>query len=289
VLAQEPKWKEILLKVSGAIREFIKPRENKLHPIKIRHEGKNYDHTLVSLLEPFSPSSEAYRRLRAKLEYAFPESRTRRLVVTSPNPGEGKTTTVANLGFAFAQAERRVLIVDSDLRQPAIHKTFDFDLSPGLSDILAGKTTLARAMHANVIPGLDVLCAGDLLLKDPEILGSKHMEKFLKDLQSTYEWVLIDTSPVLAVSDAALLSAMVDGAVMVVAGAQTRMLALERAMEFVGGGGGKVVGVFLNNFDALQAYGGFYGSDKYGYRTEAYGKHGGHRRATETAAVEYHL
>lgn len=289
LLTPQPRWKEFLLKAIGWIREFVKPKETAFHPVKVRHEGKNYDHTLVSLLEPFSPSSESYRRLRAKLEHALPERGVRRLLFTSPNPGEGKTTTVANLGFAFAQAGRRVLIVDSDLRQPAIHKTFDFDLSPGLSDILANKATLAHAVHANVIPGLDVLCAGDLLLKDPEILSSKHMEDFLKDLHSNYDWVLIDSSPVLAVSDAAILSGMVDSAVMVVAGGQTRILALERAMDFVGGGGGKVVGVFLNNFDALQAYGGFYGSDKYGYRTEAYGKHGGHRRETAHAAVEYHL
>jgi capsular exopolysaccharide synthesis family protein len=268
----QPRWKEILLIVWVAVRDFVVPKETKLPAVKVVHEGKSFDHTLVSLLEPFSPNSESYRRLRARLESVLPESRIRRLVVTSPNPGEGKTTTVANLGFAFAQAERRVLIVDSDLRQPSMHRTFGFDLSPGLSDILAGKTTLSHAMHANVIPGLDVLCAGDLLVKDPEILGSKHMEKFLKDLQSTYEWVLIDSSPVLAVSDAALLSAMVDGAVIVAAGGETRMIALERAIDFVGSGGGKVLGVFLNNFDALQAYGGFYGSDRYGYRTDSYGK-----------------
>ena len=210
-------------------------------------------------------------------------------MITSPNPGEGKTTTVANLGFAFAQAERRVLIVDSDLRRPAIHKTFDFDLSPGLSDILAGTSTLARAVHANVIPGLDVLCAGDLLINEPEILSSKHMDKFLAELGAHYEWVLIDTSPVLAVSDAAILSAMVDGAVFVVAGGQTRILALERAVDFVAGGGGKVLGVFLNNFDALRAYGKFYGSDIYGYRREAYGTNGGHGKEAAQPAVEHQL
>ena len=285
----QSRLKKFLLTSVVAVKEFVKPKKTVVDPVKVRHDGKNYDHTLVSLLEPFSPASESYRRLRAKLEYAFPESRIRRLVITSPNPGEGKTTTVANLGFAFAQAERRVLIVDSDLRRPAIHKTFDFDLSPGLSDILAGTSTLARAVHANVIPGLDVLCAGDLLINEPEILSSKHMDKFLAELGAHYEWVLIDTSPVLAVSDAAILSAMVDGAVFVVAGGQTRILALERAVDFVAGGGGKVLGVFLNNFDALRAYGKFYGSDKYGYRREAYGTNGGHGKEAAQPAVEHQL
>jgi|GEM_PF-528090 len=280
--------KRFFVSAAGVAREIIHPKKKVLEPVKVSYEGRSYDHTLVSLLEPFSPASESYRRLRAKLEHFFPESRIRRLVVTSSNPGEGKTTTVANLGFAFAQAERRVLIVDSDLRRPAVHKTFGFDLSPGLSDILAGKSGLSQAIHTNVIPGLDVLCAGDLLVKDPEILSSKHMEKFLKELGAHYEWVLIDTSPVLAVSDAAILSAMVDGAVFVAAGGQTRILALERAMDFVAGGGGKVLGVFLNNFDALQAYGKFYGSDKFGYRTETYGRYGGNGRGIALPALEHH-
>ena len=238
---------------------------------KVMFEGKEYDRTLVSLLEPFSPAGESYRRVRARLEFALSEDRTRKVVVTSPNPGEGKSTTVANLGFAFAQSERRVLIVDSDLRRPMVHTIFGFSLSPGLSEVLTGRSSLQQAVHKHIIPGLDVLCAGEQLKTDPEILGSKHMMSFLKELNQHYEWVLIDTSPVLAVSDAANLTALVDGAVLVVSGGQTRLVALDRAIEFLGGAGGKMVGIVLNKFNPREAYGGFYGSDKYGHYGSAYG------------------
>jgi capsular exopolysaccharide synthesis family protein len=256
-------------------------------PRKAVFEGKEYDRTLVSLLEPFSPAGESYRRVRARLEFALSEDRTRKVVVTSPNPGEGKSTTVANLGFAFAQSERRVLIVDSDLRRPVIHSMFGFDLSPGLSEVLTGKATLQNAVHKRIIPGLDVLCAGELMTTDPEILGSKHMMTFLKELNQHYEWVLIDTSPILAVSDAANLTALVDGAVLVVSGGETRLLALDRAIEFLGGAGGKLVGIVLNKFDPREVYGGFYGSDKYGHYGAAYGNvrpsNGGGKDVKQTA------
>jgi tyrosine-protein kinase Etk/Wzc len=241
-------------------------------PPKVRFEGKEYQHTLVSLLEPFSPASEAYRRLRSKLEFTFPEERTRRIVVTSPNPGEGKTTTTANLGVAFAQAERRVLVVDSDLRRPSLHAVFGLDNTPGLSEVLSDQVTLQKAIHPNFIHGLDILCAGEPSAKGAELLGSRHMVKFLKDLNQTYDWVLMDSSPVLPVSDAATLSAMVDGSIVVVSGGETRILTLERAVELLAGNGAKLVGVFLNNFNARDAYGRFYGSDRYGYYNAAYGK-----------------
>ena len=240
-------------------------------PRKVMFNGKEYDRTLVSLLEPFSPAGESYRRVRARLEFALSEDRTRKVVVTSPNPGEGKSTTVANLGFAFAQSERRVLIVDSDLRRLMVHTLFGFDLSPGLSEVLTGRATLQQAVHKHIIPGLDVLCAGEQQKTDPEILGSKHMMTFLKELNQHYEWVLIDTSPVLAVSDAANLTALVDGAMLVVSGGQTRLVALDRAIEFLGGAGGKLVGIVLNKFDPREAYGGFYGSDRYGHYGSEYG------------------
>ncbi|HUI10518.1 MAG TPA: polysaccharide biosynthesis tyrosine autokinase [Bacteroidota bacterium] len=273
----------------AATREFVRPQPPPSAPVKVAHEGKEYNHTLVSLLEPFSPAAESYRRLRSKLEYAVPENRVRRIAVTSPNPGEGKTTTVANLGFAFAQAERRVLVIDADLRRPALHSMFGFDLAPGLSEILTGKATLAQAVHPGVAPGMDVLCAGTMPAGEPEILGSRHMDKFLREVGAHYEWLLIDTSPVLAVSDAAILTAMVDGAIVVVNGGLTRMLALERAVDFVTGGGGNVVGVFLNRFDALRAYGRFYGSERYGYGTHAYGRNGWNGRAKAQAEVQQHL
>ncbi len=241
-------------------------------PLTLSQGGKGDHRFLVALTEPFSPAAEGYRRLRSKLEYALPESQTRRIVVTSPNAGEGKTTSIINLAIAFAQAERRVLLVDGDLRRPKVHTVLGFDVSPGLGELLAGNATMQQVIHTNVIRHLDVICAGELSTQAPEILGSKHMARFLKEVDRVYDWVLIDTSPILAVSDAATLAVMVDGAVLVVSGGETRLVALERAVEQVVGTGGKVLGVFLSKFDAQKAYGGFYGGDKYGFHTTAYGK-----------------
>jgi tyrosine-protein kinase Etk/Wzc len=249
------------------------PGEGK--PAKVAFEGKEYPETLVSLLEPFSPAAESYRRLRSKLEFTLPEERTRKIVVTSPNPGEGKTTTVANLGIALAQAERRVLIVDADLRRPSLHEIFGLENVPGLSEVLSDQVTLQKAIRPNFIRGLDILCAGEPSPKGAELLGSRHMVKFLKELNQTYDWVLMDTSPVLPVSDAATLSAMTDGLVVVVSGGETRVLTLERAVELLAGNGAKLAGVFLNNFNARNAYGRFYGSDRYGYYNAAYGASSG--------------
>ena len=241
-------------------------------PPKVVFEGKEYPHTLASLLEPFSPAAESYRRLRSKLEFTLPEERTRRVVVTSPSPGEGKTTTVANLGIAFAHAERRVLVVDADLRSPALNAVFGLDNVPGLSEVLSGQVTLQKALHSNFIHGMDILCAGEPSARAAELLGSRHMVKFLKELNQAYDWVLMDSSPVLPVSDAATLSAMADGSVVVVSGGESRILTLERAVDLLAGNGAKLVGVFLNNFNARDAYGRFYGSDRYGYYNSAYGK-----------------
>lgn len=233
---------------------------------------RKFPETMVSIQEPFSPASESYRRLRAKLEFTLSEDRPRTVIVSSPNPGEGKTTTIINLGIAFAQAERKVLIVDADLRRPAVHLPFKLPLTPGLSELLTGRATHQHVLHKNVLSGLDVICGGIQSIHDPEILSSKHMSKFLKEVAPTYDWVLIDTSPILAVSDPASLAAMVDGTLLVVSGGETRVVALDRAAEFVSGSGGKIVGVFLNNFNAQQAYGSFYGSDRYGYYKTAYGR-----------------
>ncbi len=239
---------------------------------KVRMGEKEYPGTLVALTAPFSAAAESYRRLRSKLEYLLPEDRIRSVVFTSPNPGEGKSTTVANLAIAFAQAERRVLVLDADLRRPTLHEIFGFNLTPGLSEVLTGQSTLKQAVHVHVMNNIDLLSAGKLSTKDPEILGSKHMKMLLEEIQKGYDWVILDSSPILPVSDAAALSTMTDGAVMVVSGGETRAVALERAAEFLVGAGGTMLGVFLNNFDAREAYGGFFGSDRYGYYNASYGK-----------------
>ncbi len=227
--------------------------------------ASDFDKHLVTYFNPLSPLSEAFRRLRTNVMYAQLDTPLKSVLVTSASPAEGKTTTVANLAVTFAQAEKRVLLVDADMRRPTLHETFGLSKSPGLTDILVGTSTFAEAVHRAVADYLDVLCCGITPPNPAEQLGSRRMQEFIKQMCEQYDLVLFDSPPLLAVTDAAVLSTAVDGAILVVAASETRATAIHRASEFIGTVGGKVLGCVLNKFDVRKAYGGYYASDNYSY------------------------
>lgn len=242
---------------------------------------------LVSLEEPFSPYAESYRRLRTNLKVDQAAGRFKNILVTSPNPGEGKSTVACNLAITFAQAEKKVLLIDADIRKPTIHTNFRLPQTPGLTTLLTGGSTLKEVVHRNVIPNLDIICAGALEARDVEIFGRKNIRSFIEQSDQTYDIVILDSSPALPVADPLTLTGLADGTILVVSADQTRLATLERSVELLVGAGGKIAGVFLNNFDARRAYGGFYGSDRYGYYSGSYGHNGtNHPAATKhTGAI----
>ena len=245
-------------------------------------DGRKFDIHLVSHFNPLSAATESYRNLRVNVLSAQPRGPMKTIIVTSGAPGEGKTTTAANLGVSFSQAEKRVLLVDADMRRPKVHTMLGLAEQPGLMDALFGKVGLDGAIHCDVVRNFDVLCCGEIPPNPAEILGSTRMKEFIALVSNRYDLVLFDTPPVLAATDAAVLSQLVNGVVLVVSSGTTRRNILERAAESIKNVGGNLLGVVLNNFDVGRAYGRYYKSYDYGYGYHTAIKAKGGRRKIST-------
>ena len=200
----------------------------------------------VATKNPSSPVAEAYRVLRTNLIFTSADAGGRALVVTSANPGEGKTTTVANLAAALAHNGAKVLAVDADLRRPTLHQHFGLQKTPGLSDLLVGKSTASQAIQTTRINGLQLLACGYQPPNPAELLGSPMMKQVVEALRSHYEWILIDSPPLLAMADTAVLASVVEGVVLVLAADSTPKPLVGRALDQIQSVGGRVVGVILN-------------------------------------------
>ena len=196
---------------------------------------------------PNSAVADAYRVLRTNLIFSSaPDAPGRVILVSSANPGEGKTTTVANLAVSLAQNGAKVLAVDADLRRPTLHQHFGVTKTPGLSDLIVGKSAASQAIHSTKVKGLQVLPCGYLPPNPAELLGSPMMKQIVDALRAHYEWVLIDTPPILAMADTPVLCPLVDGVVLVIAAESASKPAVMRAVDQVQSVGGKIVGVVLN-------------------------------------------
>jgi succinoglycan biosynthesis transport protein ExoP len=227
------------------------------------------------LKNPGSAVAEAYRVLRTNLIFTSAEGTGRALVVSSANPGEGKTTTVANLASSLAQNGARVLAVDGDLRRPTMHQHFGIAKTPGLSDLIVGKCKASEAIQTTRFKGLQVLPCGYVPPNPAELLGSASMKEVLLALRSHYDWVLIDTPPILGMADTPVLCPLVDGVVLVVGAEVSGRPAIERAVDQILGVGGKITGVVLNKVDLERNsyyYGQYYGEYYRSYYAEGAGK-----------------
>jgi polysaccharide biosynthesis transport protein len=235
---------------------------------------------LVTVSDPRSMGAEAFRTLRMNILFSQSDQAVRTLVVTSACPSEGKSTTAANLGVAFAQQGLRVLLVDCDLRRASLHHSFGLTQTPGLTQMLmadpdAGSRAIAAgpAIRSTAIDGLFVLPAGPLPPNPAELLGSNQMRSTLDALSSGYDMVILDTPPVLVASDAAILSKSVDGVVFVVCAGRTDRDAARQAVEHLTSVGARILGAALNDPDAKlprYRYGGYYQFD-YAEKMEARG------------------
>jgi tyrosine-protein kinase Etk/Wzc len=227
-------------------------------------DGKPIDIHLVAYHNPFSPIAESFRHLRTNVQYAQLDKPLKTILVTSPNPKEGKSTVASNLAIAFAQTEQKVLLIDADMRRPTIHSLFGLKKEPGLTDFLFGTATLQEVTLEGVLENLWVVAAGTTPPNPAEILGSIKMKKFIETVRQAYDIVIFDSPPVLAVTDAVVLATAVDGALLVVSSDRTHVQTLEKATQALKGIGRTAVGVVLNNFDIRKAYGGYYSSSRYG-------------------------
>jgi len=218
---------------------------------------------LVSISEPQSPAAEAYRTLRTSLQFLALEQPLRTLQITSAGAQEGKSTTLANLGVALARAGQQVVIVCCDLRRPRIHEFFDLPNDVGFTSVLLGRTPLGEALQK--VPDqarLSVLASGPLPPNPSELLSSKRTAEVITSLQAEFDTVLIDSPPVLPVTDALVLSGKVDATLILsVAGATTRKQAA-RTSELLRQVGAPLIGSVLNGVTAEGSY-------DYGYRYES--------------------
>jgi non-specific protein-tyrosine kinase len=222
------------------------------------------DPQLVSLTEPKSPAAEAYRTLRTSIQFLALEQPVRTLQITSPSAQEGKTTTLVNLGIALARAGQRVILVCCDLRRPRLHEFFDLPNSVGFTSVLLGKMPLTAALQR--VPQqnrLALLASGPLPPNPSELLASRRTLDVLTSLQSETDVVLLDSPPVLPVTDALVLSRRVDATLLVcVSGATTRKDAA-RAVELLSQVDAPLVGTVLNGVTGEAAYGYAYDYDYY--------------------------
>jgi capsular exopolysaccharide synthesis family protein len=212
---------------------------------------------------PTSPAAEAYRSLRTSLQFARQAQELRTLLVTSPAAAEGKTSTLANLGAVFAQAGERVVLVSCDLRRPRLGQLYGIEEQSGLTTVLLGQQTLEQALQQ--VPGYEclwVLGAGPVPPNPAELLDGPRAREIFAALRENFDLVLVDSPPVLPVTDAMVLSKYADRTLLVVAAGQTKRAELQRAAERFSQANAEVVGIVLNEVTRQSAYGSGYG---YGY------------------------
>ena len=226
--------------------------------------------------DPRSSFSEAYRSVRTALQFATDHGVPRSLLVTSPSAGEGKSTTALALARNLAQLGKRVLLVDADLRNPSLHKVLGLKADVGLSNLLAGGSTLANALMHTEEERLHVLLAGPLPPNPAELLSGSKFISMLTVAAETYDQVIIDGPPVLGLADAPILANCVEGTLLVISSAKTRTSTAQSALKRLVSARARVVGALLTKYDSRAA--GFgYG---YGYKYDAYYAYGDKPRLT---------
>ncbi|WP_121610644.1 CpsD/CapB family tyrosine-protein kinase [Mesobacillus foraminis] len=201
---------------------------------------------LITSFDPKSPISEQYRTIRTNIQFSSIDEEIKTILVTSSGPMEGKSTTAANLAVVFAQADNRVLFVDADLRKPTAHYTFNLTNTFGLTTVLAKQISLDKAINEMDVPNLYVLTSGPIPPNPAELMGSVGMERFIKEVKDSFDVIIFDTPPVLAVTDAQVLANKCDGTILVTYSGRTEVEAAGKAKELLLGSNAKLLGAVLN-------------------------------------------
>lgn len=235
-------------------------------------ENNSKNINLITLKYPKSPSSEAYRTLRTNIQFSTFDKKTQVIVVTSADPGEGKSTVSANLAVVMAQYGSKTLLLDCDQRKPRVHRIFNLSNEKGLSNFLAGKSELESNFNytdGSIMPfdfffdeselennfnhtdieNLDIMTAGIKPPNPAELLGSKKMGEFINLLRTRYDSIILDTPPILMVTDAQLLCSYSDGCVLVVASGEAQREEAIKAKELLQNVNAKILGVVLNKVE----------------------------------------
>jgi tyrosine-protein kinase Etk/Wzc len=266
--------------VLGAVSRWDRPDRGEV--------GADESSRLITMNAPRSAVAEAYRTVRTNIGFAAVGAPLRTIVVTSSGPKEGKSTTASNLAVTMAQSGKRVLLLDADLRRPVLHKIFGIDRDCGLTDHLVGTVELSEIIHETAVDGLFVVSSGSLPPNPSELLGSESMREVLDHLQEEFDLIIIDTPPVMAVTDALVLIAEVDGVIMIVEAGTTAEQVAVRTRQLIAPAARRFLGVVLNNLDLSRGYGygrygGYHYHYQYHYQSETEPAPGGRRGARRIA------
>ena len=209
--------------------------------------------------KPNATASESFKALRTRVMYSKLETQLKTILVTSSVPGEGKTTVAINLSGSFALADKKVLLLDCDLRKPRIHSVFKSERFPGLSDYLFSNVTLEDIIRPTKLQNLSYITSGTIPPNPSELLGSKQMSDFLEKLKSLYDIVILDSPPFISVTDPEILSRISDGTILIVQANKTPTDAfLQTCGRIINIDSHKFLGSVLNNFSLKNAYGYYY-------------------------------
>lgn len=201
---------------------------------------------LIAGTNPKSAAAETYRRLRTGIELANRTAGMKTIAIASAEPGEGKSTASANLAIAYAQANRSVLLIDSDLRAPVQHRIFDLPNETGLSTALAGRCGIAEAIRPTAFANLQVVCAGPIPSNPTELLDSDGMTALLEAVKERFDIVIVDTPSLAAGADALIVSDKCDGALLVIRRGKTKFDAVAKAKESLESCRARLVGAVFN-------------------------------------------
>ena len=207
---------------------------------------------IISYNDPKSVISEQYREIRTNIEYSNVDQNTKTILVTSSDKNEGKTTTVSNLAVSFANLNKKILLIDCDLRNPSIHKMFRLNNIYGLTDILAKDRAVDKCIQETELENLYVLTAGAIPPNPAEILSSEKMKNLIEDLKNIYDYIFIDTPPIGLVTDAGVLSSFIDGVVLVVKSESVEKKYLEETKKKLDAVDARILGAILNSYKSEQ-------------------------------------
>lgn len=225
---------------------------------------------IISIKNPKSPIAEAYRGIRTSIEFSNLDKNLQVITVTSSMQNEGKSTVLANLAVSFANLDKKVLIMEGDLRNPSVHRMFNISNIKGLTDILLQNKVFADCVHCTDVKNLHVLTCGAIPPNPSEMLSSKKIRDFIESLREYYDYVFIDAPPIGIVTDAGIISTYTDGCIFVVGAGDADIEMAKVSKERLEKVGANILGVVLNKFESSGASG--YYNYYYEQETKARGK-----------------
>lgn len=227
----------------------------------------NPHYRIITVEQPLSIAAESYRRIKTSLEFANVDKHVQVIQICSSMQGEGKSVTALNIAATYAEDSKKVIVVDLDFRRPKLHRSFRQENKNGITDVLAGHISLEDAIkHGD--NGIDCLNRGSKVPYPTAILGSDNMEQIFKTLREQYEYIIVDCPPILAVSDAAIISRLCDGCVFVISQSKTEKAAARESVKILRDNGVNILGCVFANLSAKR--GNYYYSNKYKYYYQNY-------------------